>query len=133
MARDAGLRTIVGCGTRLPLRDAPSVDLVLCSQLLHHFGDDDAVAMLVEAARVARRGVVVADLRPSALAARGFRVAGRLLGLARVTIDDGVTSLARGRDASHLAALGESAGLVAALARDLPLGRVVVAFRPAAA
>lgn len=129
MARDAGVPTIVACGTRIPMRDA---DLVLCSQLLHHFGDDDAVAMLAEATRVARRGVVVADLRPSTLAARGFRVAGRLLGLARVTIDDGVTSLARGREASHLVALGEAAGLVPVLARDLSLGRVVVAFRPAA-
>src|SRR5207244_3156215 len=45
----------------LPFEDG-AVDVVLCSQVLHHFADDDAGALVAELHRVARRGVIVADL-----------------------------------------------------------------------
>jgi ubiquinone/menaquinone biosynthesis C-methylase UbiE len=49
---------------RLPFRDR-SVDLVLCSLMLHHLTEADAVQALRELARVARRRLVVNDLRRS--------------------------------------------------------------------
>ncbi len=159
MARDAGVPTVVACATRLPFRvGSPrsaaeaaarhqypgkarhhdpdgarheSPDIILVSQLLHHFDDDTATAMLAEATAVARRGVVVADLRPSLVASWGFRVAGRLLRFATATIDDGITSLRRGRDAAALVRLARRAGGQAVRGRDLALGRVVVSWRSA--
>jgi len=54
-----GAAFAVGDATALPFRDR-SFDAVVCMRLLHHFPDgDDRIRILREAARVARRGVVV--------------------------------------------------------------------------
>ncbi len=53
---------------RLPLRDK-AADLAFCSLALHHFADQDALAVLREMARIARRGLACADLVRSRLAA----------------------------------------------------------------
>jgi ubiquinone/menaquinone biosynthesis C-methylase UbiE len=52
---------------RLPFRDR-SVEFVLCSQMLHHLTEADAVGALREMGRVTRRRLVVHDLRRSRLA-----------------------------------------------------------------
>lgn len=127
-AAESGITTFLGCGGALPLRSA-SVDVVLLSQLLHHLDDASAHRMLVEAHRVARRGVLVLDLRPSRLAGLGFRAAGSAMGFHRSTIDDGVVSLARGRTAPVLAALARRAGARAPRAEALPFARVLVSWR----
>lgn len=61
------------CGTRLPFRDR-SFDVAVSSNALHHLSDQGAVRMLAEMARVARRGLVVVDLRRSRLAWVGTRL-----------------------------------------------------------
>lgn len=61
------------CGTRLPFRDG-SFDVALSSNTLHHLSDEGAARMLAEMARVARRGLVVVDLRRSRLAWAGTRL-----------------------------------------------------------
>ena len=132
LARASGLATAVACGSRPPLADR-SVDLVLLSQLLHHLDDDGAEMLLRRAARLARRGVIVADLRPSRMAGGAFRLAGRTLGFDPATVDDGVTSLARGRDAARLTALLERAAMPGAVVRELPFARVVASWRAGAA
>lgn len=154
LAAGNGVATVVACGTQLPFgqrdtrgargeepeaavqRPAPfaprasrPVDIVLLSQVLHHFDDDSAIRLLAEAGRVARRGVIVADLRPSRPAAVAFRAAGALLRFDPVTVADGVTSLARGRDGRATAALARRAGATVVTARDLPMARVLVAWR----
>jgi hypothetical protein len=130
LAHDGGLPTMLACGGTLPLADR-SVDLVLASQLAHHLDADGTIALCREAARVARRGVILADLRPSPLGALGYRLAGPLLGFHPMTISDGVLSLARGRDAASLAALATRAGARDVLATSLPCARVVIAWRTA--
>jgi SAM-dependent methyltransferase len=52
---------------RLPFRDR-SVEFVLCSQMLHHLTEADAVGALREMGRVTRRRLIVHDLRRSRLA-----------------------------------------------------------------
>jgi len=47
----------------LPPFPTDSVDVVTCSLTLHHFAPERAVTLLRELARIARRGVVVNDLR----------------------------------------------------------------------
>lgn len=105
------------------------VDVVLISQLLHHFDDAAAVALIAEAASVARRGVILADLRPTFGAATAFRLAGRVMGFHHSTVTDGVVSVARGRSATALAALASRAGARSPIARNLSIARVMVAFR----
>jgi SAM-dependent methyltransferase len=80
---------------RLPFRDA-SVDIVTCSQVLHHFEDAEIPAVLRELQRVARRAVIVSDLRRSWIAAAGFWLVSWPLGFHPVTRHDGVVSVLRG-------------------------------------
>jgi SAM-dependent methyltransferase len=80
---------------RLPFPDA-SVDIVICSQVLHHFEDADIPIVLRELQRVARRAVIVSDLRRSWIAAAGFWVVSWPLGFHPVTRHDGVVSVLRG-------------------------------------
>ena len=85
----------------LPFADA-SVDLVTCSQLLHHFDDVEIPRVLRELDRVARGHVIVSDLRRSWLAACGFWLVSWPLGFSPVTRHDGVLSVLRGFTAAEL-------------------------------
>ena len=79
----------------LPFRDH-SVDVVMCSQLLHHFDWPDAERLLRELNRVAAHAVIVSDLRRSWIAAGGFWIVASILRFHRVTRHDGVVSVLRG-------------------------------------
>lgn len=92
----------------LPLRDR-SVDVVVASQMLHHFPEAEARRVLREMHRVARRRVIVSDLRRSWLAAAGIWVASWLLRFHPVSRHDGVVSVLRGFTAKDIAALVASA------------------------
>lgn len=94
--------TACGDARRLPFADA-SVDVVTCSQLLHHFEEEDIHAVLRELDRVASGWVVVSDLRRSWLAACGFWLLSWPLGFHRVTRHDGFLSVLRGFTADELA------------------------------
>ena len=130
IAATGGLATLVGCGDALPLRSR-SVDLVLMSQVAHHFSPRTVVRLFRECDRVARRAVVVSDLRRSRAAAFGFRVASRLLGFDEDTRRDGVTSLDRGYSVQSFGALLGEAGVRAQVA-SRPGARVVAVWAPVA-
>lgn len=80
---------------RLPFAD-DSVDVVTCSQLLHHFPDATGTALLRELNRVARVRVVVSDIRRSWMAAAGLWLASFPLRFHPVSRHDGVVSVLRG-------------------------------------
>lgn len=128
LARQLGLPVIVGDGAALPFASA-SIDLVLLSQVAHHFAPTAIVHLFRECSRVARHAVIVADLRRSTFAAVGFQVAGRVMGFDRDTMRDGVTSLRRGFSAASLTALLGQAGIRARVARR-PGARLVAVWRP---
>jgi hypothetical protein len=128
LAATGGLATLVGCGDALPLRTR-SVDLVLMSQVAHHFSPRAVVRLLRECDRVARRAVVVADLRRSRAAAVGFRLASRVLGFDADTRRDGVTSLDRGYSVQSFGQLLGEAGVRAQVARR-PGARLVAVWAP---
>ena len=86
---------VVGDALTLPLAD-DSIDIVVCSQVLHHFFDADVVKLIRELHRVSRRWVVISDLRRSRTAARAFGVAARLLRFPEITRLDGIQSVMRG-------------------------------------
>lgn len=129
LASKLGLPVIVGDGGALPFACA-SVDLVLLSQVAHHFAPTAIVHLFRECSRVARRAVIVTDLRRSSLAAVGFRVAGRVMGFDPDTMRDGVTSLRRGFSTASLTALLGEAGIRAPVTRR-PGARLVAVWRPA--
>src|SRR5438093_537380 len=70
LARSGGLAMIVADGSRLPLGPR-SVDVIVASQVLHHLPRAVAVRWIVTFDRVARRAVVLADLRRSRVAMAG--------------------------------------------------------------
>ena len=96
-----------GTATALPFRDG-SVDVVMCSQTLHHFDDASAARVLRELDRVARVRVIVSDLRRSWVAAAGLWIASFPLGFHPVSRHDGVVSIMRGYAGDELRRLVES-------------------------
>jgi SAM-dependent methyltransferase len=86
---------VCGDARHLPFADR-SVDVVTCSQVLHHFFNDEARAVLAELHRVARERVVVSDLRRSRVAAAGIWLSSFLLAFHPVSRHDGVVSVMRG-------------------------------------
>ena len=59
--RDPRLRIVRADVLNLPF-DPGSFDYALTAMFLHHLSDDDAVAVLAAMGRVARRGIIAADL-----------------------------------------------------------------------
>ncbi len=116
LARQGGLPALLACAGALPLRER-SVDLVVASQLLHHFSPSAITEFCRAADRVARHGVVIADLRRSRLAQAGFWVGSRALGFDAATRADGITSVQRGFTADGLRQLLAGAGLAARVER----------------
>jgi len=86
---------VCGNALHLPFADR-SVDIVMCSQVLHHFIAADASRLLREMDRVARVRVVVSDLRRSWIAAAGLWLVSFPLGFHAVSRHDGVVSVLRG-------------------------------------
>ncbi len=128
LARAAGLPVVIGCASALPVADR-SVDVVLVSQVAHHLDAAAAAALFRACSRAARRGVVIADLRPSPLAALAFRVGAIACGMHPTTRADGVTSIARGFTAKRMRALATAAGQPHATIASLPFARITAAWR----
>lgn len=129
--REGGTQGVRGDARALPFADA-SVDVVTCSQVLHHFGEDEAPAVLRELDRVARGRVIVADLRRSWLAAAGIWAASYPLGFHPVSRHDGIVSVLRGFTAAELARLvQDSTGSAARVTRRLGW-RVTASWQPRA-
>ncbi len=122
-----GARALVADAHALPFA-ARSVDVVLCSQLLHHFAGPALVSAIAELGRVARLGVVISDLLPSPLAAVGIWLASYPLGFHRVTRRDAFVSVLRGFTPASLKAACTEAGLDVAV-RTHPGFRVTALWR----
>jgi ubiquinone/menaquinone biosynthesis C-methylase UbiE len=127
LARHGGLPSVVGCAGALPFRDR-SADIVMMSQLIHHLSREAAIEVIRAADRIARIGVVLADLHRSRVAAIGFRVGAGLLGFDAATKADGVTSVRRGYLPHELVSMLADAG-VEATVRRRPGYRLVAAWR----
>ncbi len=127
--RHGGWSAVRGDAMRLPFATA-SVDVVTCSQLLHHFSLEDAARLVQELDRVARRRVIVSDLCRSYVAAAGFWAASWPLGFHPVTRHDGVVSVMRGFTAAELRTLVAVAVGTAAAVRHRIGWRVTASWTP---
>ncbi|HZH41811.1 MAG TPA: methyltransferase domain-containing protein [Gemmatimonadales bacterium] len=127
IAVTSGLATVVSDGGSLPL--APrSVDFVVASQVLHHLEPPAATRWIQELHRVARRAVIIADLRRSRMAMLAMWLVSFPLGLHPVTRRDAVLSLRRGYTVAELGALLRGAGVSAAVWRS-PIARLVAVWQ----
>jgi ubiquinone/menaquinone biosynthesis C-methylase UbiE len=97
-------------GRALPYPDA-SFDIGHVSMVLHHLERPDAVAMLVELARVTRAGVVVNDLERGRLGLLGAGVLTRTIARAAYTRHDAPLSVRRAWRRREVEALLQEAGL----------------------
>ena len=118
-----------GDALQLPFADK-SVDVVICSQVLHHFFDGDVPRLLQELDRVARVRVIIGDLRRSGLAVVLFWIASMALDYHPVSRHDGLVSIGRGwttndLQASIIGALGHGACV-----RKRPGWRVTATWTP---
>ena len=104
LASENGVAVILADAGALPIRPG-SVDLVLLSQVAHHFTAASAEALIRSCHQIARRGVIVADLRRSRVAQAAFVLGARLLRFDPVTRADGLTSIRRGYSRGEFAAL----------------------------
>jgi hypothetical protein len=130
-ARPACTWCAVGDALQLPFADA-SIDIVTCSQVLHHFDGEQADRLLRECTRVARDAVVIADLRRSWLAVGGLWISSFLLGFHPVSRNDGIVSILRGYTAGELRALIARATGVSPVVRHSPGWRVTAVWMPPA-
>lgn len=108
---DAFLPLVQGDALALPFPDR-AFDVVLCTLTLHHFDDRQAVRLLREVARVAKRVVLVSDLERTPLAylfARAFALTWWRSN--RITRHDGPLSVLRAFTPAELRELAHRAGL----------------------
>ncbi len=130
LTRANGVEGVLGDGGALPF-GPKSVDIVIASQVLHHLPRAVAVRWIASFDRVARRAVVLADLRRSRIAMAGAWLAGYALRMGATTRHDAVVSLRRGYTRAVLTAMLREAG-VSAVPRYRPGFRIVAAWEPCA-
>jgi 2-polyprenyl-3-methyl-5-hydroxy-6-metoxy-1,4-benzoquinol methylase len=129
LAHSAGVPCAVADAGMPPVREK-SVDVVLVSQVVHHLDAESAVRLLRTCDRLARRAVIIADLRRGRLGRAVFWVGARVLRFDPVTVADGMTSIQRGYTTRELHALLARAGVRATVARR-PGYRLVAVWHPA--
>jgi hypothetical protein len=127
LCHNRALPALVGDARAIPLGDG-AVDIVVASQLLHHFSSAAAIGLLRELTRVARLGVVVADLRRAWLARLGLWTAAHVLRFHPVSRRDGIVSIRRGYSSRTLRDLLVAAGVVGTV-RKRPGYRLVAFWR----
>ena len=88
------ISAIRGDAFSLPFENE-SFDFVICSLFMHHFKNDDVVAVLREFGRVARRRVLVIDLHRHPVAYFLYTTIGRLVLYNRLLREDGALSILR--------------------------------------
>ena len=130
VAVTTGLPTVVSDGGSLPLASR-SVDFVIASQVLHHLEPEVATRWIRELDRVARRAVVIADLRRTRTAMAAMWLVSFPLGLHPATRRDAVLSLRRGYTKDELQDLIGVAGMNA-LVTQHPIARLVAVCEPSA-
>ena len=104
---------------------ADSFDFVISSLFLHHLSDEQAVTLLQEMSRVARRKFIVIDLHRHAAAYYLYKTFGRIV-LQRFTIEDGSLSIKRSFRPRELRELAAKAGIRDAVVKRRAAFRLVL-------
>jgi ubiquinone/menaquinone biosynthesis C-methylase UbiE len=114
-------------GLRLPFDDH-SIDYAICTLLLHHLSDEDAVELIGEMCRVSRRSFFVVDLNRHPVGYYGFRVISPLL-FQPFTREDGALSILRSFTAKEMVDLAKKAGVSQVKVEHSRANRLVLSGR----
>lgn len=120
--RNSPIRWRRADATALPFPDQ-SFDLVTCHLALHHFSDHNAVCVLREIRRVARRAAIVTDLIRSTTAYVSVWLLVHLWMKAPMTRHDALLSVRRAFNAREFRALAHQAGWTGTSHHRLPWHR----------
>ncbi len=121
-----GVRVLRADAFALPFPDR-SFDLVTASLFLHHFRPPEASALLASFLRLARRGVVINELRRHRIPWAFISVAARARQRSPMFVHDSALSVLRGFTAAELLALARDAGSPRArLERSFPFRLVLI-------
>lgn len=93
--RDRRAHRVVGDASRLPFR-TNSVDAVTSAHFFHHFSEEENIAILTEALRVARRGVAVNDTQRHFVPLAVVKLLSLFRLVGRITRFDAPASVLRG-------------------------------------
>jgi SAM-dependent methyltransferase len=107
---EPAIRVVRADARRLPFRER-TFDLVCASLFLHHFRDDEVVAILRRMAAACRGVVLVNDLQRHRVPWAFIAAAARLTMRHPMFVHDAPLSVLRGFTETELAALGARAGL----------------------
>ena len=107
---EAATSRVCGDAFHLPFADR-SVDVTHCSLFLHHFTNEQVVALLKEMHRVARRAVIVQDLERHPLPYYFLPATRWLFGWSELVLHDGPISVEAAFQPQELRALAQAAGL----------------------
>lgn len=124
---DLDVKPLLCDGLRLPFADN-SFDLVVCSLLLHHLSDDQAVALISEMHRVASKRFVVIDLFRDPLPYYLYRTLSPFF-LQRMTVEDGSLSILRAFRPDELRDLAKRAGVTNAEVRRAAFRLICTALK----
>ena len=127
--RQRGSFFVCGSIFALPLPTA-CADLVIASQIVHHFPPEALPPVIAELNRVARHAVLISDLRRSWVAAAGLWLTSFPLGFHPVSRHDGVVSVLRGFAPDELRSVVQQATGQPATVRTHLGWRVTADWRP---
>jgi SAM-dependent methyltransferase len=127
--REWPIAPVCGNALALPFADR-SIDVVCCSQTLHHFEGAQVRQVVREMHRVASRCVIIADLRRSWVAVAALWLVSFPLGFHPVSRHDGVVSILRGFTGAELRELVHDAVGVSPHVRHRLLFRVTATWSP---
>jgi ubiquinone/menaquinone biosynthesis C-methylase UbiE len=99
-------RRVVADARRLPFRTG-AADIVTSAHFFHHFTPDENAAILSEALRVARRGVIVNDTRRHYVPLLMVQTMAALRVVGRITRSDAPGSIRRGYTMAEAREIGE--------------------------
>lgn len=109
-ALQSKIRVEVADALALPYADK-SFDVVMGAMFLHHFAQENAIAIVKSMQRIARHGVIINDLHRHPLAYVGIYAITHLLPVSPMMRNDGPLSVLRGFQSKELRAIAQGAGL----------------------
>ncbi len=109
LSKHSSRNFLIGDATKLPF-PGRSIDIVLCSQVLHHLPDSAAVRVLSEMNRVCKVGWIVSDLRRGRWAYLLTHAAMRLTSRNRLIRHDGPLSILRAYTMPEYRQMARAAG-----------------------
>ncbi len=121
-------RLLRGDVTRLPFPDR-SIDILFCSQVLHHLPETAAISVMSEMKRVCRIGWIVSDLRRGRIAHRTTQAAMWLVSRNRLIRSDGPLSILRSFTLEEYRQMAAAAGAGTAKIHKHRFFRAAIVYR----